>query len=113
MESKTRRPGWWPLFLLLIGMLGLILLESRDGASNSGHELIDAVIVIGFFVALLGWMHLNMSRLEEAELEHASLSEFHVVEYEPKQSGLAPKQSAETRFLVENGDALFLTGVNR
>jgi hypothetical protein len=113
MDSKIRRPGWWALFVLLIGMLGLILLESQDGVPNTVHEMIDSVIVVGFFGTLLGWLHLNRSDLEEAELEHTSLSEFHVVEYEPRQSGLASKQFVETRFLVESGEALSLTETHR
>ena len=109
MESRIRKPTWWLLFVLLIGMLGLILLESQDGVPNTVHEMIDGVIVIGFFGSLLGWLHLNRSDLEEAELEHTSLSEFHVVEYDPKQPGFTANHSAENRFLVDNGAPLFLT----
>ena len=110
MGSKTRRPAWWLLFVLLIGMLGLVLLESRDGASNPAHELIDGIIVVGFFFALLAWVNLNMSALQQRELEHASLSEFHVVEYEPKQSGFATQQFTDARSLVEVGDPRWLAG---
>ena len=109
MGAKIRRPGWWMLFVLLIGMLGLILLESQDGVPNSVHEIIDGAIIVGFFGTLLGWMHYNQSALEQAESAHASLSEFHFVVYEPKQSAIARKHFADERFLVEEENPLMLT----
>ncbi len=103
MESKIRKPGWWLLFVLLIGMLGLILLESQDGVPNSVHEIIDGVIVIGFFGALMGWLHINRSALEQIEIEHASLGEFYFVEYEPQRPPVS-KTPPEILFLADSGD---------
>ena len=100
MKSKKQGPGWSVLFLLLVAMLGLLLLESRDGASNPAHELIDSVIVVGFFVALLGWVHVNLPALEKSELEHASLSEYHVTEYAPKQPPEAHRLFPDNSTLV-------------
>ena len=93
MKTKTLRPAWWMLYVLLIGMMGLILLESQDGASNSAHAVIDGIIIVGFFGALLGWVHFNESALERSDLENASLSEYQVTEYRTDPAGIC----AETK----------------
>ena len=103
MKTKTLKPSWWMLYVLLIGMMGLILLESQDGASNSAHVVIDGIIVVGFFGSLLAWMHINASALERDELEHASLSEYHVTEYEPTQPASSLKDSPSAPNRAEDG----------
>lgn len=112
MKSKIRRPGWWLLFVLLIGMLGLILLESQDGVPNSVHEIIDGVIILGFFGSLIGWLHVNQSALEQSELEHANLDEFHFVEYEPTRPASMAQQSPKNKYPVD-GNASFLPKIKR
>jgi hypothetical protein len=119
MEPKVRRPAWWVLYLILVGMLGLILLESQDGASNMAHEIIDGVIVIGFFGGVLGWVRFNESALERAEMEHVSLGEFHIVEYGPtqptytlKDSPDAPKRPEGVKSNVADGDYILFPLMN-
>ena len=119
MKTKTIRPAWWMLYVLLIGMIGLILLESQDGASNSAHAVIDGIIVVGFFGWLLVWMHINGSALERDEMEHASLSEYHVTEYEPtqptytlKDSASTPKRTADSESDVDDGDYVLFPVTN-
>ena len=119
MKTKTFRPAWWMLYVLLIGMLVLILLESQDGASNSAHAVIDGIIIVGFFGSLLAWIHFNESALERDELKHASLSEYHVTEYEPtqpsytlKDSTSAPKRAEDSESVVDDGDYVLFPVTN-
>ncbi len=104
MSRKTRSPAWWVLFVLLLGMLGLLILESRDGASNPAHEITDIVIVLAFFGAMLAWIHFNLAAIAENELDQTETGEFHIEVYPPSDSAAQPElppDDSDPRFFQE------------
>lgn len=85
MKRKTLKPAWWVLPVLLFGMMGLLLLESRDGAPPVLHEILELLIVIAFFVSLAIWVHANATALEEEEMREC-VGKLHIREYSSTQS---------------------------
>lgn len=85
MERKTLKPAWWILFVLLLGMLGLLFLESQDGAPPGLHEILELLIIIAFFISLVIWVRANATALEEEDL-HDYIGTLQIHEYPPTQS---------------------------
>jgi len=59
MKHQDRRPAWWQLYLLVVGMIGLLVLEARAPLSEFDHEAAAiGTLVLGFGLAER-WLRAN------------------------------------------------------
>ena len=59
MKHPDRRPAWWQLYLLVVGMIGLLVLGARAPLSEFDHEAAAiGTLVLGFGLAEY-WLRAN------------------------------------------------------
>jgi hypothetical protein len=80
---KIRKPAWWQLYLLFPVMLVLIAIESLKPLPGMSNDIVDAGIVVLFFVAVLGWIHINGGLLERYYMEQDGNYDLKITVYEP------------------------------
>ena len=80
---KTHKPAWWQLYLLIPIMFVLIAIESLEPLPGMSNDIVDAGIVVLFFVAVLGWVHLNGGLLERYYMDQDGNYDLKITVYEP------------------------------
>ena len=63
MKSRSRRPSWWQLWLILPALAILALLETRASLSPAGHTAVETAIVLAVFGLVAAWLRANQARL--------------------------------------------------
>lgn len=79
---RTHKPAWWRLYLLIPIMFILIALEGLEPLPGMSNEIVDAGIVVLFFVAVLGWIHINGGLLERYYMEQDGNYDLKITVYE-------------------------------
>jgi hypothetical protein len=71
MRHTRQGPRWWnvwlPLMLLLFG--GLLLLEPQGPLSPAGHSIVQAVLALLMYGAVVIWLRYNRGALLNKEYE--------------------------------------------
>jgi hypothetical protein len=52
----SREPRWWPLFLLVPVVFGLLMIESNLAVAAPWHQLLQIGIVLGAIVFIQRWV---------------------------------------------------------
>ncbi len=82
---KNRKIAWWQPFLAAPIGFGLMILEHFNPLPGVSDGLVDAVIVILIFAAILGWVQINSGLLEWYYVERdESGYDLKVTVYEPE-----------------------------
>ncbi len=81
---QNRKPTWWQLYVIVPAMLGLGLLERQFPLPGISPELAEVLIVVSAFSAMIAWVRINRSTIEdtEAQTDHA-LEHLQVTVYAP------------------------------
>jgi len=87
---KNRKLAWWQIFMLVPIMVALVVLEGVDPLPGVSGGTADAGIVVLFFIAMLGWVHLNGGLLERYYMEQDGDYDLKITVYGP-----APKTEAD------------------
>lgn len=66
---KSRKPAWWPLYLIPPSMLALMIVEHLAPLPGPSDQAVDAGIVVLGFIAMLVWVQFNGGLLERYELD--------------------------------------------
>ncbi len=84
VETKTQKPAWWQLFVLVPLMFGLMVVEHLTPLPGISDEIVDVGIVAFTFVAMIGWVQVNGGVLERYEIDRdKSLDDLKITVYEP------------------------------
>jgi hypothetical protein len=84
MKTKQHKPRWWILYTLLIGVIGILVFESRDGLPAWANEFVGIGVVLGFFGVVAIWMIANQSTLADEEYTEYDDEELIVQEFPPQ-----------------------------
>ena len=66
MFSKTIRPRWWLLDVIMVFVMGLLMLDARAHLSESGHQIAAVAVVLVWLVLITAWLRANASAIEHA-----------------------------------------------
>mgnify|MGYP003383638674 CR=1 FL=1 len=66
MFSKTIRPRWWLLDVIMVFVMGLLMLDARAHLSESGHQIAAVAVVLVWLVLITAWLRANASAIEQA-----------------------------------------------
>jgi ABC-type nickel/cobalt efflux system permease component RcnA len=96
MEAKrSPKPTWWPLYVLMILLIGLIALVEATVAERGPRVVLESFVVIALFGMMWWWLRSNRVAME---LQNAERREF-VARPRPTAEDAAPGRSHHSGFV--------------
>jgi len=69
MRHTRQEPRWWNVCLPLMLLGGLLLLEPQSPLSPAGHSIVQAVLALLMYGAVVIWLRYNRGALLNKEYE--------------------------------------------
>ncbi len=93
---KNRKIAWWQPFLAAPIGFGLMILEHLHPLPGISNSLVDAVIVILIFAAMLAWVQINSGLLEWYYVQRdESGYDLKITVYEPEAENKSQEEADE------------------
>ncbi len=69
MSSRTLRPKWWQMYLVLPLLFALFIVDNRLNISTYGHQAVQIGIVLLIYGFIHLWLKANRSALSKMDQE--------------------------------------------